>query len=109
MNANERRTRRKKRIRTEVSGTPERPRLVIVKSLKSLYAQAIDDTAGRTLCSARIVAKKNIQAGVELGQAVGAKLTESKIKSIVFDRNGYRYHGVVKSFADAVRTTGVAF
>lgn len=103
------RARRKNRIRRKVRGTPERPRLTIYRSLRSLYAQVVDDTAGKTLAAGELRGKKNQAAGKELGDTFGKKLSEAKISAVVFDRNGYRYHGVVKAFADAVRASGVKF
>lgn len=103
------RARRKHRIRRRVTGTAARPRMTFTRSLKSLYVQAIDDTLGRTLAAASSRGKKNVAAGKALGEQFGKVLQEAKITTVVFDRNGYRYHGVVKEFADGVRATGVAF
>lgn len=103
------RARRKRRIRRLISGTAERPRMTFTRSLKSLYVQAIDDTQGRTLAAASSRGKKNVAAGKALGEQFGKALQEAKITTVVFDRNGYRYHGVVKEFADGVRSAGIAF
>ncbi len=112
------RARRKKRIRSVISGTPERPRLTFYKSLKNLYAQLIDDTQGRTIASLstlskelreRLKGRKNLTAARELGEKFGDILKEKGIKKVVLDRNGYKYHGRLKAFADAVRSRGIDF
>lgn len=107
------RLRRKFSIRKKIIGTPERPRLTIFKSNKYIYVQVIDDEAGNTLVSISnsqkdfSSIKSNATDAPKLGEAIGAKLAEIKVKSVVFDRNGYRYHGVVKAVADGVRKAGV--
>ena len=110
--------RRKKRVRKKVSGTKERPRLAIFKSLKHLYAQIIDDIDGKTLVFVTTNTKdfkekhkscKNVIAAKELGKLLGEKAKENKIEKVVFDRNIYKYHGKVKAFADAVRECGIKF
>jgi large subunit ribosomal protein L18 len=109
------RLRRKVRVRTKVSGTAERPRLSVFRSNRYTYVQAIDDTKGHTVCSASNREKdgreiKNKVADIEkLGAMVGAKLKEKGIAEIVFDRNGYRYHGIVKAVAEGARKAGLKF
>ncbi|MDI6757041.1 MAG: 50S ribosomal protein L18 [Endomicrobiia bacterium] len=115
--AKSRMERRIKRARKKIFGTQERPRLALKKSLKYLYAQAVDDTAGLsvglfTTASSDfkdLKSHKNIAAAVMLGEYAGRKLAEKNIKKIVFDRRGRRYHGVVKSFAESLRKSGVEF
>ena len=103
------------RIRNRFSGTPECPRLAVFRSNNHMYAQVIDDTVGHTLVSASTVEAefkdlRNTVANAEkLGEAVGKKLLEKNIKTVVFDRNGYIYHGIVKSIADGARKAGVEF
>ena len=113
-----RRQKTKARIRGRVAGTPERPRLTIFKSLKRIYVQAIDDTKGVTLASASSLEKDlraklsngaNIDAAKAVGAAVAARLIEKGIKAVVFDRNGYLYHGRVKALADSAREAGLQF
>ena len=110
-----RRNRRKIRIRKKVRGTTERPRLTIFKSNRYLYIQVIDDNIGSTIASASNKEKElNGIKGVvkeagRLGEAIGQRLKEKKISKVVFDRNGYKYHGIIKAIADAVRKTGILF
>ncbi len=110
---NAKRAKRKMSIRKKISGTPARPRLSIYKSNKFIYVQVIDDMAGNTLVSVSNCQKEfnSIKSTVaeagKLGEALGAKLKEKKIDTVVFDRNGYRYHGVVKAIADGARSTGI--
>jgi len=112
------RARRKRRIRSVISGTPERPRLTIYKSLRNIYAQVIDDTRGHTLAALSTLSpglrdkfkgKKNLEVARALGEKFGEILNEKGIKKVVFDRNGYKYHGKLKAFADAVRAKGIDF
>jgi large subunit ribosomal protein L18 len=113
-----RRQQTKTRIRGRLSGTPERPRLTIFKSLKRIYVQAVDDTKGVTLAAASSLEKdlrdtlksgSNIAAAKAVGAAVAARLKEKGITSVVFDRNGYVYHGRVKALADSARESGLQF
>jgi len=115
----EARLRRKKRIRKKIFGTPERPRLCVYRSLKHIYAQIIDDTTGRTLAAASSLSKdiasvvgkdgRNKKGAAIVGEAI-AKIALSKgIKKVVFDRNGFLYHGRVKTLADAARNAGLEF
>ena len=106
---------RKAHIRKRISGTAARPRLTVFRSNMHMYVQAIDDTVGHTLVSASTVEAelkdlKNAVADAEkLGEAVGKRLLEKNITAVVFDRNGYLYHGIVKSIADGARKAGVKF
>ncbi|MEZ0329653.1 MAG: 50S ribosomal protein L18 [Dissulfuribacterales bacterium] len=113
------RIRRKVRIRKKLSGTPERPRLVVFKSAKHIYAQIIDDTKHMTLLSASSLSKelqeqlKDVTGKVSVAQLVG-KLIAQKAKAngitrIAFDRGGYIYHGRVKALADSAREAGLEF
>ena len=108
---------RRWRIRKKVIGTAERPRLSVHFSNKHIYAQAIDDSEGRTLVFASTLAKEqrdqNVKANVAgsaiLGKIFGAKAKEAGLSKVVFDRNGRRYHGCVKTFAEAAREAGLEF
>lgn len=112
------RLKRKIRIRKKIQGTAERPRLCVFRSAKHIYAQVIDDRAGRTLVSASTV-EKDIRDGekpeckVDAAKSVGTKLAEKAlaagIKEVVFDRNGFIYHGRVKAVADGAREAGLEF
>ena len=111
----ERRQRIKFGIRAKVSGTPERPRLSVFRSNKGIYAQIIDDVAGNTLASASSVEVQSEVQGntTDLAKKVGQRLAEKalakNIDAVVFDRNGYLYHGKVKALADAAREGGLKF
>ena len=111
---------RHQRLRKRITGTDEKPRLAFFKSLKYLYAQLIDDTQGITILSASSIepvfrkdfkegSLKNKNAAKKLGEICGKRMQEKGVKVIVFDRGGFKYHGVVKEFADAVRKEGVQF
>jgi large subunit ribosomal protein L18 len=104
------RLRRKKRVRGKISGTAEMPRLTVFKSNKYFSAQAIDDVAGNTLAAVNSKSL-NLTATKENVKAVAAAMAENlkakNIESVVYDRNGYLYHGVVASFADALRDNGI--
>lgn len=103
---------RKRRIRANLSGTAERPRLTVHRSLMQMTVQLIDDTAGKTLAAAstkEIKAKPNIEGATKLGEAIAKKAKDAKITTIVFDRNAYMYHGRIKALADAARTAGLQF
>lgn len=106
------RKRRHHKIRAKLSGTTERPRLVVFRSLNSIYAQIIDDTTGKTLASASdLKAKKGTKT--EKAKIVGTELAKvastNKVTEVVFDRNGYKFHGRVKALADAAREGGLKF
>lgn len=110
-----RRLRIKRVIRKKISGTPERPRLSVYKSNTAIYAQLIDDENGRTLAAAtsKEVAPESKAANIALATQTGAKLAEKAaaagITSVVFDRNGYQFHGKVKALADGAREGGLKF
>ncbi len=105
------------RVRKKVSGTAERPRLVVHFSNKHIYAQCINDVTGLTLASATSTEKAltdeklsaNVESATRLGKLLGEKAKAAGISQVVFDRNGRRYHGVVKAFADAAREAGLEF
>lgn len=108
-----RRLKRKLRIRETINGVASKPRLSVFRSNKHFSVQAIDDVAGVTLASISDLQKEfsTVKVTVEgikvLGKAFAEKLKAAKISEAVFDRNGYRYHGVIKEFADAVRENGI--
>jgi len=102
------------RIREKLSGTGERPRLNVYRSLNHIYAQLIDDQKGETLAAASTLEAKsknggNIAAAKEIGKAVAEKAVKLGIKKVVFDRGGFLYHGRVKALADAARAAGLEF
>ena len=109
------RTRRHLRVRTKISGTAERPRLCVYRSNTNLYVQIIDDVAGKTLVSCSTLDKDikekhaNIEAAKEVGTMIAKKAIEKNIKTVVFDRGGYIYHGVVKALAESAREGGLEF
>lgn len=109
------RTRRHIRVRRKISGTPERPRLCVYRSNTNLYAQIIDDVAGNTLVSASTLDKEiktkyaNKEAAKEVGALIAKRAIDKNISSVVFDRGGYVYHGVVKELAEAAREGGLKF
>jgi len=110
-----RRKRRKIRIRKKIKGSADKPRMTIFKSNRYIYIQIIDDEKGHTIVSAsnkekdnRSI-KSNAKEAGHLGEIIGKRLKEKKISTVVFDRNGYRYHGVIKTIADATRKTGIQF
>ncbi len=113
----EKRLKKKIRIRKKIVGTQERPRLCVFRSAKHIYAQLIDDTAGVTLASASTVDKGySAEEGCDktanaksVGKLVAARAMEKGVKSIVFDRSGYIYHGRVKSLAEGAREAGLEF
>lgn len=109
---------RKGRVRRKVVGTPDRPRLTVYRSLKHIYAQIIDDESGKTIVSAstmgrelrdEITNKGNVDAAKAIGAAVAKKALAHDITQVVFDRNGFAYHGKVKALADAAREAGLKF
>jgi large subunit ribosomal protein L18 len=108
-----RRIKIKQRVRKHVSGTAARPRLTVFRSNKQIYAQVVDDLTGKTLCAASSLAvtdkapKKEIAAKV--GESIAAKSKAAGIETVVFDRNGYLYHGRVKELAEAARKGGLKF
>lgn len=106
-----RRLRRKNRVRATISGTASKPRLSVFRSNTHIYAQVIDDTAGKTLCASSDLKINEKGTKSELAAKVGAdiasKMKALKIENAVFDRNGFLYHGRVKTLADAVREAGI--
>ncbi|GAU07528.1 50S ribosomal protein L18 [Desulfoplanes formicivorans] len=110
------RLKRKIRIRKKIFGTAERPRLVVFRSNKHIYAQLINDDAGTTLVSSSSLAMdefKNGSANIETAKVIGKRIAEEALKqdisAVVFDRNGYVFHGKVKAFADSAREAGLKF
>ena len=112
------RIKRHQRIRKHLQGTGEKPRLSVYKSLNHIYAQLIDDAAGKTLLSASTLEKEirtalkhggNLEAAKKVGATLAQKALGKKITTVVFDRAGYRYHGCVKALADAAREQGLKF
>ena len=109
------RERRHIRVRTKISGTPERPRLCVYRSNKNLFVQVIDDVNGTTLAQASTLDKEiktkhaNVEAAKEVGALIAKRAEAKKIKTVVYDRSGYIYHGVVKELAEAAREGGLEF
>ena len=109
------RERRHKRVRTKISGTTECPRLCVFRSNKNITVQVIDDTKGITLVSASTLDKEvktkksNKEAAKEVGTLIAKRAIEKNIKTVVYDRGGYIYHGIVKELAEAAREAGLEF
>jgi large subunit ribosomal protein L18 len=105
------RRRRHLRVRKRVSGTSERPRLVVFRSLKHIYAQLVDDATSRTLAtvSDQKLSGKKSEKSTEVGKLIAQKAKDAGVTSVVFDRAGYRYHGRVKAVADGAREAGLEF
>lgn len=112
------RKRRHRRIRMRISGTTERPRLNVYRSLDHIYAQVIDDTTGHTLAAASTVEKslqsevaglKKAEQAAVVGKAIAERAKAAGIEQVVFDRGGYRYHGRIKALADSAREGGLTF
>ena len=117
-NSNKQREIRHARVRNKISGTADRPRLNVYRSLNNIYAQVIDDTTGNTLVSASTLDEEikaavkntgNKEAAKAVGTLVAKRALEKKIKNVVFDRGGYIYHGRVKELAEAAREAGLEF
>jgi large subunit ribosomal protein L18 len=107
-----RRLKRHLRVRTKVSGTPERPRLVVFRSLKHIYAQLVDDTANKTLATVSdlgIEQGKKAERASEVGKLIAERAKSAGITRVVFDRAGYRYHGRIKAVAEGARKGGLEF
>lgn len=113
-----RRRRRILRVRKRIRGTPDRPRLAVARSNANIAAQIIDDTTGRTLCSASTLAKDvrqqiayggNAKAAALIGKLIGERARAAGIEAVCFDRRGLRYHGRLKALADAARQAGLKF
>lgn len=107
------RLKRRRRVRAKISGTAQRPRLSVYKSLTSIYAQLIDDTTGKTLAQANIKEdgklKNDLKGAEKVGEMIAKKAKEAKIEEVVFDRGGYNYHGKVKALAEGARKEGLKF
>jgi large subunit ribosomal protein L18 len=112
------RAKRQRRVRKKVKGTPERPRLSVFRSAKHIYAQIIDDTEGRTLvaCASTEEAFKSLGnpenkcgAATTVGKMIAERAKEKGIKQVVFDRNGFLYHGRIKAVSDGAREAGLKF
>ena len=109
------RLKRKIHIRKRLHGTAERPRMTVTRSNCNLYMQIIDDDAGKTLASISTFEKEfaslkpNTDGAAKLGEEFGKRILDKNIKTVVFDRNGYLYHGVVKALADGARKAGLEF
>jgi len=110
--------RRQRRVRRKVQGTPQRPRLAVSRSVRHMYAQLIDDMAGKTLCAASTQEKTllaqigyggNKKAAAVLGKVVGERAQALGIREVCFDRRGCRYHGRIQALADAAREAGLKF
>ncbi len=101
--------RKKLRIRKKINGSKKIPRVSFFKSLKSVYAQAIDDNQGVTICSAMVKGSNNKKACEALSETFAKELQAKNITKLQFDRNGLKYHGVVKEFADGLRSKGLSF
>ena len=108
----ERRIKIKYRVRNKISGTPERPRMSVFRSNKQIYVQVINDVNGTTLVSASsrgLETMPKIEQAAKVGEMIAKKALEAGITTVVFDRNGYLYHGRVKAVADAARNGGLKF
>jgi large subunit ribosomal protein L18 len=112
------RLKRQTRVRKKIKGTSERPRLNVFKSSRHIHAQIIDDTTGVTLVAASTISTDlkgtveytgNIDAAKSVGAAIAKKALENNIKAVVFDRNGFLYHGRIKALAEAARENGLSF
>ena len=112
---NKRKIRRKRHIRKKISGTSECPRMTVFRSNKNIYVQVIDDTTGKTVASVSSMEKdfnnlrNNVENAVKLGTVIGDRLKKLSIEKVVFDRNGYMYHGIVKAIAESARKSGIRF
>ena len=108
----ERRTKIKYRVRNKISGTPERPRMTVFRSNKQIYVQIIEDLNGKTLAAASSLGLEKMpkkEQAAKVGEMIAQKAQEAGIQTVVFDRNGYLYHGRVKEVADAARKGGLKF
>ena len=118
VNRSEVRVNKHRRLRSRLSGTPERPRLAVFRSNNHMYAQVIDDVAGNTIVSAStpqsevkegLEKTNNVEAAAKLGEVIAKKALDNGINEVVFDRGGYIYQGKVKALADAAREAGLQF
>jgi large subunit ribosomal protein L18 len=114
----EARERRKRRIRKKISGTTDKPRLCVYKSLKEIYAQLVDDSANKVITGVSSLSKElkaelkyggNVGAAKKVGEYIGTKAKGLGIEHVVFDRNGFKYHGRVKALAEGAREAGLIF
>jgi len=108
----ERRIKIKYRVRNKISGTPEAPRMTVFRSNKQIYVQIIDDLSGNTLVSASSLGLEKMpkkEQSAKVGQMIAQKAQEAGITTVVFDRNGFLYHGRIKELADAARSGGLKF
>ena len=112
------RLKRKKRIRKKISGTPQRPRLSVFRSARHIYAQVVDDTSGITLAAASTIDKEarggpkyknKVEAAKFVGKLVGERALGKGVKEVIFDRNGFLYHGRIKSLSEGAREAGLVF
>ena len=109
------RSRRHHRVRKNVRGTSERPRLAVYRSNKYIYAQVIDDVGGRTLAAASSQETDlranalNVDTASQVGTLLGSRAKDAGVKAVVFDRGGYKFHGKIKALADAAREAGLEF
>jgi large subunit ribosomal protein L18 len=109
------RLKRKIHIRKRIAGTPERPRMSVVRSNRALSIQIIDDSKGYTIASASTLEKelkkirRTLEGAGQLGEIMGKRLLKKNITTVVFDRNGYLYHGLIKALADGARKAGIQF
>lgn len=112
------RERRKKRIKSKIQGTSERPRLCVFKSLAQIYAQLIDDTTGKVITGMSTLNKEvrttlkyggNVEAAKKVGESIAKKAAGIGLTQVVFDRNGFRYHGRIKALAEGAREAGLKF
>lgn len=115
LDKNRKRLKRKIHIRKTIFGIPEKPRLTVTRSNRCLSMQVVDDIKRHTIVAVSTLEnnlrfiKSTVDGGVQLGEIMGKRLLEQNIQTVVFDRNGYLYHGVVKAMADGVRKAGVRF
>ena len=114
----ESRIKRKKRIRKNIFGTMDKPRLCVYKSLQQIYAQLIDDSEGKVITGISTLHKEvkpkvksggNIEAAKKVGEAIGKKAIDMGLAQVVFDRNGFKYHGRIKALAESAREAGLKF
>ena len=106
------RGKRKVRIRKKITGTPDRPRMSVFKSNKYLYVQVIDDLNRKTIVSANTMKEgkgANVASAKWIGEAIATKAKSANVETVIFDRNGFKYHGVVKQIADSARENGLKF
>lgn len=106
------RVKRKRRVRGKISGTAQKPRVTIYRSNKYIYAQAINDVEATTLAAVdgnKLTLKNKTEDATKVAKELAERLKSKKIETVVFDRNGYIYHGVVAAFADSLRENGISF